>query len=445
VDERPETRYVNAPDGVSLAYHVVGEGPLDQVWWTGGPHDFDLLWDEPSFVHLVRRLAGFSRTIWFTSRGYGASGGYWPERLAEGKGDQDFSAVIDVCQCEKVALVGPSGSGMSAITYAHSHPDRVRSLVLIDAFARYMRAPDYPDGPSESTLDRVLAAFPQNWGTGAMLDLLAPSRAADPLFRERFARMQRLGIPPDQMAAMSWQGLTMDVRELLPTLRVPTLVLHRDADRFIPVEAGRYMADHIPGAKYVELPGEDHLFFVGDTDALVDEIEEFLTGARQAPEGDVVTATILFTDIVSSTEQSARMGHRKWTSLIDDHDAMVRATLQRYRGHEVKTTGDGFLATFDATTRGVRAAGDIVTHARRMGIDVRAGLHVGEVEVRPGDVVGLAVSIAKRVCDLAGAREVFTSGAIPPLVAGSGLHFEDRGEHELKGVPGTWRLYEVMS
>ena len=209
--------------------------------------------------------------------------------------------------------------------------------------------------------------------------------------------------------------------------------------------AGRYLAEHIPGAKYVEVPGDDHLFFVGDTDALVDEVEEFLTGGRQAPEGDVVMAAILFTDIVASTEQSARMGHRKWTSLTDAHDAMVRATLSRHRGREVKTTGDGFLATFDATTRAVRAATEIVAAAKGMGVDVRAGVHTGEVEVRPGDVVGLPVSIAKRVCDLAGSGEVFVSGAVSTLIAGSAIEFEDGGEHELKGVPGSWRLYRVLS
>jgi class 3 adenylate cyclase len=233
------------------------------------------------------------------------------------------------------------------------------------------------------------------------------------------------------------------VRQLLPTLSLPTLVVHRERDRFIRVGAGRYLAEHIAGAKYIELPGDDHLFFVGDADALLDEIEEFLTGTHQAPEGDVVTSTILFTDIVSSTEQSARLGHRKWTKISDDHDAMVRATLQRLRGRAVKTIGDGFLATFDSTTRAVHAATEIVTEARTIGLEVRAGVHNGEVEVRPDDVVGLTVTISKRICDLAGPSEVLVSEAVKLHLVGSDIAVLERGNFELKGVPDEWRLFTV--
>jgi len=240
-------------------------------------------------------------------------------------------------------------------------------------------------------------------------------------------------------------GALRDVRALLPTLAVPTLVLHRSGDRYIRVSAGRYLADHIPGAKYVELAGDDHVFFVGDIDAAIDEIEEFLTGRHQTPEGDVVTTTILFTDIVASTEQSARMGHRKWHALIDEHDAMVRYSLHRHRGREVKTVGDGFLAAFDATTRAVRAATEIVAAASRLDLKVRAGVHTGEVEFRPDDVVGLAVSTAKRVCDLANPGEVFVSRTVTDLAAASGITFQDRGDHTLKGVPGTWRLFAAVA
>jgi len=237
--------------------------------------------------------------------------------------------------------------------------------------------------------------------------------------------------------------LLQDVRALLPTLAVPTLVLHRAGNRSIPVGASCYLADQIAGAKFIELPGEDAIFFVGDTDALLDEIEEFLTGSHQAPEGNVVSATILFTDIVASTEQSARMGHRKWTALTDEHDAMVRATFGRYRGREIKTTGDGFLATFDAATRAVRAATEIATAARGIGLEVRAGVHAGELEVRRDDVVGLAVSIAKRICDLAGAGEVFVSETVKGHLVGSDIALSEQGIHVLKGVPDEWRLYAI--
>ena len=236
-----------------------------------------------------------------------------------------------------------------------------------------------------------------------------------------------------------------DVRSLLPSLAVPTLVLHREGNRFIRVGAGRYLAEHIPDAKYVELPGDDHLFFVGNSDALLDEVEEFLTGSHQAPEGDVVTATILFTDIVASTERSARMGHRKWRTLTEAHDAMVRASLQRHRGREIKTIGDGFLATFDACTQAVRAGMDIVGAAKGMGLDVRAAVHTGDVEFQPGDVVGLAVGIAKRICDLAGPGEVLVSEAVKILVVGSGIAMSEQGTHILKGLPDTWRLFTVES
>lgn len=277
------------------------------------------------------------------------------------------------------------------------------------------------------------------------MDLLAPSKSDDERFRALIARCERLGQPPDEVAASLAISFRRDVRDRLATICVPTLVLHRLGNRFIRVGAGRYLAEHIPGARYVELPGDDYLFFVGDTDALLDEIEEFLTGTRQAPEGDLVTATVLFTDIVSSTEQSARMGHRKWTKLIDGHDAMVRSILAHYRGREVKTTGDGFLSTFDATTRAVRAAMEIVRQAKAMDIEVRAGVHTGEVEVRPDDVIGLPVSIAKRVCDLAGAGEVYVSEAVKVHLVGSGITLSEQGTHTLKGVPDEWRLFMVGS
>jgi class 3 adenylate cyclase/pimeloyl-ACP methyl ester carboxylesterase len=443
VEESPQTRYASAPDGVSLAYQIFGDGPLDLVWGNAGAFAYDLLWDEPGFAHLARRLAGFGRTIWLTPRGFGASGGHWSENLAEGTTADDFSAVMDDCKCERVTLVGPGASGTRMIRYAHDHPERVRSLVLIDSFAHYIREPDYPIGYPESALARAIAAMPQEWGTGTQLHAVAPSRASDPLFKERYARAERLGLPPSESAELMRRLAKTDVRPLLPSLRVPTLVLHRSGDRFFRVEAGRYLGASIPGAKYVELSGEDYLFFVGDVDAIVDEIEEFLTGGHQAPEGEVVTATILFTDIVSSTEQSARLGHRRWTRLLEDHDAAVRSTLQRYRGNEVRTMGDGFLATFDATTRAVRAALDIVRAASGIGLKVRAGVHTGEVDVRRDDVVGLPVSIAKRICDQADSEEVFVSRAVTDLAAASGFVFSERGEHDLKGVPGTWTLYAV--
>ncbi|MGO9872271.1 MAG: alpha/beta fold hydrolase [Acidimicrobiia bacterium] len=446
MDERPVTRYATAPDGVSIAFQVFGEGPVDVVF-ASTLVPIDLLWDEPGFVGFARRLGAFSRTVWCDARGQGASTGSFLDCYVEEIADTDLTAVLHTAGCEQVVLVGFSNAGATAIRYAVSHQERIRALILIDTFAHYVQEDDYPLGIPSEDLKRLTTSRDGNelWGTGWSVEIMAPSKMRDEGFRAWRARSERLGVGPGQIAKVWVCGAMQDVRALLPTVAVPTLVLHREGDRFLRVGAGRYLAEHIPGTKYVELRGEDHLFFVGDTDALLDEIEEFVTGGRQAPEGDVLTATILFTDIVASTEQSARLGHRKWTALSDAHDTMVRAVLARYRGREIKTTGDGFLATFDATTRAVRAATEIVTAAKGIGLDVRAGVHTGEVEVRPDDVVGLTVSIAKRICDLAGAGEVFVSEAVKALLLGSGIATSEQGTHVLKGVPEEWRLFAVAT
>jgi class 3 adenylate cyclase len=445
VDERPITGYASTPDGVSVAYQVIGEGPLDLVFLPGVTVPIDLLWDEPGFVRFAKRLQSFSRTVWCESRGMGASGGEFLDAFVEETADADMTAVLNAVGCEQVVVVAANGGGPTAIRFAATHPERVAALVLVNTFAHYVREDDYPLGMPPDTLERFIVLQEELWGTDARMEVLAPSKTGDPEFRAWWTRSQRLGLRPDQVAAWMLSSTRLDVRALLPTLAVPTLVLHREGNAFIRVGAGRYMAEQITGAKYVELSGADHTFFVGDADALLDELEEFVTGTRQAPEGDVVTATILFTDIVASTEQSAGMGHRKWTTVTDAHDVMVRTILARYRGREVKTIGDGFLATFDATTRAVRAAIEIVTAAKGIGLDLRAGVHTGEVEIRPDDVIGLTVSIAKRVCDLAGPGEVFTSRTVSDVAARSGITFEDRGDHTLKGVPGAWRLFAATA
>jgi len=440
VDERPVTSYATAPDGVSISYQVNGDGPPDLVFSPTSGFLIDLYWDEPGFVRFARRLGKFSRAVWWEGRGNGASGGNISDRVVEEIVDGDLTAVLDAARCERVVLVG---DGPDIIRYAVTHPERVSALVLINTYAYYMREPGYPWGFPPEVVARFTAAATHVWGTGAALEVIAPSKVGDEAFRAWASRNERLGHGVDHIAGSLHSEFLRDTRALLPILTVPTLVVHRAGDRFIQVGAGRYLAEHIPGAIYVELPGDDHLFFVGDTNGLLDEVEEFLTGTRQAPEGDVVTTTILFTDIVSSTEQSARVGHRNWTALTDAHDAMVRGVLARYRGREVKTIGDGFLATFDATTRAARAAIEIVTAAKGMGLEVRAGVHVGEVEVRPDDVIGLTVSIAKRICDLAGPSEVFVSEAVKLHLAGSGIALSDHGLRALKGVPDEWRLFAV--
>ena len=351
--------------------------------------------------------------------------------------------MLDTVGFQHPAIVGNGQSGPAAIHFSATHPERVSALVLVNTYAHYLKEDDYPWGVPSEMLDRVVTAAKETWGTVAALDLLAPSRLADERFRTWFARSARFSSGPDLMAEVARADFEADMRLLLPSVSCPTLVLHREGNRLIHPGAGRYLAEHIAGAKFVLLPGDDHVVFVGDTDSLVDEIEEFLTGARSGAEGDVLTMTVLFTDMVASTEHQARVGPREWSRLTDHHDAMIRAALSRHRGHEVKTTGDGFLATFDATGRALRCATDVLAAANDIGLELRAGVHTGEVELRGDDIAGLAVTIAKRVCDLAGPGEVLVSSAIPPVVVSSGIDFEDRGDHELNGVPGTWRLFSV--
>jgi class 3 adenylate cyclase len=443
VDERPVTRYAKSGDGAIIAYQVTGEGPVDILFGSGLAIPVDLMWEEPSFVRFARRLSSFSRTVWYETRGWGASGGEMTGVRADQIVDDDLAALLGAVGVDQVVLMATSTYAPNVIRYAVERPEHIRALVLISTFAYYLREGDYRWGFAPDVLDRAVEATGQGWGTGAWLNTVAPSKSADDAFVGWWARCERLGIPRDQLVPQTYRVLQRDVRALLPFLTVPTLVLHRHGDRFIRAGAGRYLGEHIPGAKYVELPGDDHLFFVGDTDALLDEIEDFLTGRRQEPEGDVVLAAVLFTDIVDSTGQAGRMGHRKWRAVSEDHDAMIRATLKRHRGLEVKTMGDGFLATFDATTRAVRAATDIVDAAHRLGIQVRAGVHTGEIEVRPHDVVGLAVSITKRICDRARPGEVLVSSTVKAHAVGSGIPFTEQGTHALKGVPDAWELFAV--
>jgi len=305
-----------------------------------------------------------------------------------------------------------------------------------------VREDDYPWGVPREDLDRLIAAVKDAWGTGESVALIAPSRSADERLRSWWGRLERLGLGRDQMAEGWRASLEEDVRPLLSSVAPPTLVLHREGCAY-DLGVGEYLAEHIPGARFVALSGDEFPYFMGDVDALADEIEEFLTGGRAGAAGDVVTATVLFTDIVGSTEQQARLGQRQWSQLADRHDAMVRAALTRYGGQEIKTTGDGFLATFDATGRALRCASEILTDAQGIGVELRVGLHTGDVEMRGDDVVGLAVSIAKRVCDLATPGQLLVSETVRGSTIASGFTFEDQGEHQLKGVPGTWRLHAL--
>jgi class 3 adenylate cyclase len=441
--DAPKTHIAGSADGTNLMHQVSGEGPIDLVW-LGIGLPLELLWEAPGFLRIAKRLGRFSRSIWPTIRGWGASEGDPRDSLHLEVCDADMVAVLDDLGIEKAVVVGWSTAGGRAIHFSAMHPERVSALVLIDGCAHYVREPDYPWGYPRESLDKIAQSLRADWSTAQDLETSAPHLMTDQGFRAWWSRVRRVTFGPEQYAE-GWRAtLEWDVRPLLPSISAPTLVLHRQGDRFIHLGAGRYLAEHIPNAKFVVLPGDDHLVFVGDVDALVDEIEEFLTGVRSGGAGDVLTMTVLFTDIVASTEHQARVGAREWSRLTDHHDAVVRASLLRHRGHEVKTTGDGFLATFDATGRALRCAADILADAKDIRLELRAGVHTGEVEVRGDDIAGLAVTIAKRVCDLAGPGEVLVSRTVADAVAGSGIEFVDRGEHELKGMPGAWRLYRAV-
>jgi class 3 adenylate cyclase len=381
--------------------------------------------------------------IFFDGRGFGGSDGNPIDGIIGELCDEDVNAVLDAVGSECAVLLCVGARGPGAIAFAARHPERVVALVLCNAFAHYVRDADYPWGIPTRALDRFMAQVTSEWGTGSHVDVVAPSRSTDAWFRTWWARNQRLDVGGREQAGLIRAGFEADARPFLASVHVPTLVLHRHGNRHIRIGAGRYVAEHIDGAQFVALPGDDHLLFAGDSDALMDEIEEFLTGSHQAAEGDVTLATILFTDIVESTSQAARLGPRAWSTLTDEHDAVVRAALQRHRGREVKTLGDGFVATFNGGASAVRCASEIVTGAKAMGLDLRAGLHTGEIERRGDDIAGLAVTIAQRVCALAGPTQILVSETVKALLVGTAIRLSDHGTHTLKGVPDQWRLFAV--
>jgi len=327
--------------------------------------------------------------------------------------------------------------------FAATYPERTSALIILSGFARRTWAPDHPYGPTGDELQALIAELPANWGGGFQIDVRAPSAASDPSFREWWARYIRMSASPGAAQALLRMNVEIDVRAVLPTIRVPTLVLHRAGDRTLPVQMGRYVAERIPDAKFVELPGDDHVAWVGNADAILDEIEEFLTGVRRGQELDRVLATVLFTDIVDSTRHATDLGDRRWRALLDAHHKLVRSELARFRGREIDTAGDGFLAAFDGPARAIRAACAITVGVKKLGLDLRAGLHTGECEVMGSKLGGIAVHIGARVASLAAADEILVSNTVKDLVAGSGFQFVDRGVHALKGIPGSWGIFAV--
>lgn len=440
---KPQTKYARSGD-VNIAYQVIGNGPFDLVYVPGWVSHLEFNWEHPAVAHFYNRLASFSRLIRFDKRGTGLS-----DRVPESalptleQRMDDVRAVMDAAGVERAALFGTSEGGPMCALFAATYPERTTALVLYGSYAKRVWAPDYPWAPTPEDRQKFFDLIQQGWGGEVDLATMAPSVVHDEGFKQWWSTYLRLGASPGAALALAKMNTQIDIRHVLPAIRLPALILHRTGDLDMDVRGGRWMAQQIPGAKYVELPGDDHLPYAGDTDVLLDEVEEFLTGVRPTHEPDRVLATVLFTDIVGSTERAATLGDRRWRDLLESYHALVRRELGRFRGREIDTAGDGFLAIFDGPARAIRCAVAIGEAVRNLGIKLRAGLHTGECEIIGSKVGGIAVHIGARVASLAGPSEVLVSSTAKDLVAGSGIEFEDRGMHSLKGVPGEWHLYTV--
>jgi len=436
------TRYAKSGDA-SIAYQVVGDGPIDLVLVLGFATHLELQWESPPFARFFERIGSFSRLIIFDKRGTGLSDPVTEVPTLELRID-DVRAVMDAAESERAVLFGISEGGPMSVLFAATHPDRVNALVLYGAMGRTTEAPDYPwAAPAEALRESAAEFIAPYWGQQpeGMVELFAPSFAGDPQEVELTARLERSAASPAMVQQIFEMFLDIDVRAVLPTIHVPTLVLHRHGDRVVNRRAGEELAARIPHARYVELQGIDHLPWAGDSEAVLGEVEEFLTGARSVAEPDRVLATVMFTDIVGSTERAGELGDARWRELLSAHQAAVRRELMLFRGREVKALGDGYLATFDGPARAIRCGCAIAEGARSIGLEVRIGLHCGEVEVMGEDVGGIAVHIAARVGALAAEGEVLVTSTVKDLVAGSGIGFVDRGAKHLKGIPDEWRLF----
>jgi pimeloyl-ACP methyl ester carboxylesterase/class 3 adenylate cyclase len=443
----PETRYArNGP--IHLAYQALGSGPPDLLVVNSGPNSHvDYMWAEPSVARFLRRLASFSRLIVYDSRGVGLSDPV-PGSAVPAMDEQvdDIRAVLDEAGSRRAVLLGHLAGCAPALVFAAAHPERVDSLVLAGGYARLLRSADYPDGVEQAHIDQITELMLDQWGNGDDLDFTNPSKAGDAEFRRWYARVQRMSASPATAAAMARQWFEVDVRGVLPAIKVPTLVMARATNVIYPAQHTRYLAEHIAGAKYIEFPDTDLVYFVGNTDQVLDAIEEFVTGTRPRPSPDRFLGTVLFVDVVGSTQLAAEIGDADFRELIDGFHQLVRRQLERYQGRLVDTAGDGALTLFDSPARAIACAEAVRDAVRALGLQVRAGVHTGEMEHGPGDEVrGIAVHTGARVAALAGPDEIYVSRTIRDLVAGAPIRLESRGVHQLKGVPGSWEIFAVIS
>ena len=440
----PETRYAKTGD-LHIAYQVVGEGPVDIVFVPEFWHTIEVQWDQPDLAAFLDRLASFGRLISFDQRGSGLSDPVALDELPSvEQWMDDVRVVMDEVGSRSAVLMAIGGGGTMSMLFAATHPERTAGLVLVNSFARLSHAPDYPAGRGPEIEDEVRGVMRAGWGRGVFLDLVAPSRVGDEAFRRWWARYQRIGSSPGTIMAIRGTLGQIDVREVLPSISAPTLILHRADNAWVRPEHSRYLAEHITGARYVELPGSDYFVFLGDSETVLREIQDLVSGVAGPPESDRQLATVLFTDIVGSTALVSDVGDRQWREVLDRQRRLVRRELDRYQGREIDTAGDGFFATFDGPARAVRCACVLRDAVRELGIEIRAGLHTGEVEALDGGLAGVAVHIGQRVLAEASPGEVLVSSTVKDLAVGSGLEFEDRGLHPLKGVPEEWRLFAVL-
>jgi pimeloyl-ACP methyl ester carboxylesterase len=436
----PETRYAHSGD-IEIAYQTLGDDPIDLVYVAGAITHLDVMWEDPSYRRFFERLASFSRLILFDKRGMGLSDRVRIATLEERM--DDVRAVMDAAGSERAVLLGVSEGGPMSILFAATYPERTRALILCGAEVKEERTEDWPWGENtDDEFEEIMSQVDERWGKGLGIWTIAPSTSGDEAVRRWWGRVQTNAMTPGAAVEFMRMGQGIDVRHVLPAVSAPTLVIHRVDDGVCHIENGRYEAAHIAGAKYVELPGADHAPWVNGEDILA-EIQDFLTGAREPAEPDRVLATVLFTDLVGSTEQVTQMGDRRWRELVERHHAAVRGELARFRGREIDTAGDGFLVAFDGPARAIRCALSIIESLRPLGLQVRAGLHTGECEIMGEKLVGIAVHTGARVAAAAHGSEIIVSRTVKDLVAGSGIDFEERGLHSLKGMPGQWELYAV--
>ena len=439
----PETRYVES-DGFHIAYQVTGKGATDLIVVPGFASHLEAAWDQPRYERWFRRVASYCRLILIDKRGTGLSDRVQVDNLPTlEERMQDVRAVLDAVGSERSALCGISDGGAMSALFAATYPERTVALILMGAWARAFQSPDYPWGFDPVEFQEWLEEIKEGWGTAQSVLSSAPSLADDDAFGQWYARFNRLAASPGAVAGLVRMAFEGDIRHVLPAISRPTLVLHRSDDTFVDVRHGRYLAEHIAGARFVELSGADHLFYVGDTEVADNEIELFLTGRTAGAAAQRVLATLLFTDIVDSTGLAVELGDQRWQELLEEHNMLLRHELARHDGIEVNQTGDGFLARFDGPGRAVRCAQAIHLATEGRGLQLRAGLHVGEIQLGADNISGIAVHIAQRVMASASPGETRTTGTVRDLVVGSGLGFRDLGEHELKGVPGSWKLMLV--